>query len=117
MQVSRSISIAAGATNSNVLESLGLRQRTIPNDMGTALITLFATGSATGLEHEFFVGSNNPIERSAVNAQNRIPVVPDDVVNTEPIVGFANDQLQLAVTNTTAGALTYFFTLETADPE
>jgi hypothetical protein len=78
-------------------------------------IELFATGSAVGLSHSLFVGNDNPIENSQVNAQNRFPVVPDDLVNTDVIEAGASEQLQLAVTNATGGALTYFFTLVLAD--
>lgn len=115
MQVSFSISIAANTTDQNVLETLGLRVRTVPQSKALVAIQLFATGSATGLQHAFFVGNDNPIETSVVNAQNRVPVVPDDAVNTETIEAVGGEQLQLQVTNTTGGALTYFGTLEIQD--
>ena len=111
MQVTQSISIAANATDQNILQTLGLRIREVLGFPGQIFtLTLLATGSAAGLEHSFFVGQDNPMETSAVNANNRIPIVPDDAVMTD-VEAMSGEQLQLQVTNTTAGALTYNFTL------
>ena len=106
-----SISVPANSTIQNVLQNLGARVRTIQQNYRFARLTLFATGSATGLSLSFYVGSRNPIESSTVNTQNRIPVVPDDLVATD-MYGTGNDQLQLQATNSTAGALTLFFRIE-----
>ena len=113
MQVTRSISIPANSTV-NVLEADGVRLRFIDINVQVADIELYSTGSATGLEQSLFVGSDNPIEKSIVNTQNRFPVIPDDLVNTEEIEGEGGEQLQLNIENTTAGALTYFYTLVVA---
>lgn len=111
LTVTDSVSVAANSTDQNVLQTNGNRVRTIPQQFGIVRITLYDTGSATGLNSSLFNGNDNPIENSAVNAQNRVPVVPDDIVATD-IYGSGGEQLQLSVTNTTAGALTYFYRIE-----
>jgi hypothetical protein len=105
------IDVPANSTIQNVLQNLGARVRTIPQGYSFARLTLFATGEAAGLQLSFFVGSRNPIETSVVNALNRIPIVPDDLIATD-MFGTGNDQLQLQATNTTGGALFLFFRLE-----
>lgn len=109
--VTRSISIAANVTDPNILNTLGLRVRTVAADAGAVEITLFSTGSATGLEHAFFVSADNPMEQSIVNIRNAVPIIPDDLVIADVPAG-PGEQVQLLVENTTVGALTYFFTLE-----
>ena len=112
MQVTQSISIAANTTDNNVLDTLGLRAKQVPGAAGALYaVSLLATGSAAGLEHSLFIGQDQPVERSVVNAQNRIPVVPDDAVTPQPIAAESGEQIQIEVTNTTGGALTYVFTL------
>jgi hypothetical protein len=111
IQFTGSIDVPANSTIQNVLQNLGARIRTVPQSYQFASIALFATGETLGLNISFFVGSRNPIESSIVNANNRVPIVPDDVVSVDMLAG-GNDQLQLQVTNTTAGALFLFFRLE-----
>ena len=106
LQATFDVSIGASATDQNVLQTEGLRIRTIPQEFGVVKIALFETGSAAGLESSFFIGNNNPVENSVVNAQNRVPVVPDDLVAAD-MLARGGEQLQLTVVNTTAGALTY----------
>jgi hypothetical protein len=100
-QITFSLSIAANTTDQNVLQTVGARIRTIEQGSGAVGIELLDTGSAVGLERSFFVGSANPVENSVVSLANRIPIFPDDAVNTEPIVAFGGEQLQITVTNTT----------------
>ena len=111
LTVTDSVSVAANSTDQNVLQTNGNRVRTIPAQFGIVRITLYQTGSATGLQSSLFNGNDNPIENSVVNTQNRVPVVPDDLV-TSDIYGRGGEQLQLQATNTTAGALTYFYRLD-----
>jgi hypothetical protein len=111
LTVTDSVSVAANTTDQNVFQTNGNRVRTIPAEFGIVRITLYETGSATGLQSSFFNGNNNPIENSLVNVQNRVPVVPDDIVATD-MFGRGGEQLQLQATNTTAGALTYFYRVE-----
>lgn len=93
-------SIAANATNSNVLT--GERYERAPyNAMGG----LYVTGSAAGLTAELNVGGDSVTPPTQVNTQNRFPVVPDDILvaDWEAIGG---NLIQVTVVNTTAGALT-----------
>ena len=106
--IQNSISIPANSTNNNVLSNL--RFENIPDD---TVMALLATGSATGLQHEFFVANRAVVELSAVSTANRIPQQEDLIL--DEIEGTVGDKLQLSVTNTTAGALTYFYRIEFAD--
>jgi hypothetical protein len=103
-----SISVGANSTNSNVLS--GKRFENLGNN---ALMTLYATGSAAGLQVELFSGNRAVIEKSAVGAENRIPIDEDRIL--DEIEGFAGEKLQMSVSNNTGGALTYFYRLEFDD--
>ena len=109
--VTDQISVAANSTDQNVLQTNGNRIRTVAQSIAVARVTLYSTASATGLQESFFAGSQNPVENSRVSLQNRIPIVPDDVVATDIYVR-GGEQLQLQVANTTAGALTYFYRID-----
>lgn len=110
-QVARTISIAANTTV-EVLENLGVRLQTLPGGPNQVYaIALLATTTAAGLEHSFFVGNSQPIERSAVSSANRYPVQHEDNVNGEPIFARGGNRLAYEVTNTTAGALVLTFIL------
>lgn len=102
----QSISIAANSTNNNVLS--GQRYERPPF---SGIGSLYATGSAAGLTAELNVAGNSITPPVTVNSQNRIPVVPDDLL----LEGFeipGDTLLQLTVVNTTAGALTFFWKVE-----
>jgi len=101
-------SIAAGATV-NVLA--GSRFENVPR---TGFLLLAQTGSAAGLESELFVGTRNALEDSPVGAQNRTPIIPDDVVVDE-VDAFSGEKVQLRVQNTTAVSLTYQARLQLDD--
>lgn len=103
-----SISIAANATNSNVLS--GKRFENLGNNV---LMSVFATSSASGIRVELFSGNRAVIEKSLVSAANRIPQTDDLVLNE--IEGYAGEKLQLSAENTTAGALTLFYRIEFDD--
>ena len=103
--ISDSVSVGANATNNNVLSNTRFE-----NVLNFGMVDLLATGSATGLFHTLFIGDRNYVERSGVSAQNRTPLVPDDAVVTDAEAA-PGEKIQLSVENTTAGALTYFFTL------
>lgn len=112
--VTDQISIAANTTDQNILQTNGNRVRTVPQGWAVARLTYFSAGSAAGLEESVFAGNQNPLENSRVSAQNRIPVVPDDMTVTDIYVK-GGEQLQISVTNTTAGALTHFYRVELED--
>lgn len=92
--------IAAGAT-SNVLAG-----KRFENVSRTGFLALAQTGSAAGLDAELYVGTRNAVEKSPVGGTNRVPQIPEDLVVDE-VDAFAGEKIQLNVTNTTAGALTY----------
>jgi hypothetical protein len=91
--------VGAYATNNNVLS--GLRYERAPVD---CIGQLYVNGSATGLKCELNVGGIAVTELIKVNVQNRLPVIPDDVL----VPGFevpAGALLQVKVQNTTSGSL------------
>lgn len=101
-----SISVGAGLTNNNVVN--GQRYERAPFD---AIGTLYAAGSAAGLTAEVNIGGRSITPPVTVNAQNRVPVIPDDLT----VEGFEcpkGDLVQLTVVNTTGGALTFFWKIE-----
>lgn len=104
-------SVAANATNANVLT--GQKYERPPFD---AYGALYMTGSATGLFAELNVNSMAVSDEIALSAQNRVPLVPDDL----QIGGWeapGTGLIQLRVRNSTGGALTAFWKvlLESAD--
>lgn len=106
-----SISIAANSTNENVLT--GQRYERAPID---AMGALYCAGSALGLTAELNVGGSSITPPTAVNAQNRLPVVPDDSL-VEDWPSPEGELIQLRVVNTTAGALTFFWRVELDEDE
>lgn len=102
-----SVSIAANSTV-NVLS--GKRYENVGSD---TLASFFAAGSALGLRMEFFAGNRAVVESSAVSAANRIPQVDDLVISDFP--AYAGEKLQLNISNTTGGALTFLYRLDFDD--
>lgn len=86
----------------------------VPTGAQAYRVRLYATASGSGVEHELFVGGDNPLERSTVSSQNRIPLVPDDfVVETYADPG---ERITLNLYNTDAtNSRTYFGRIE-VDP-
>ena len=98
--------ITANGSNGSVLN--GTRLEFAEED---GSIDVYTTGSAVGLKQDLRVGSNEVIESSAVNTQNRLPVVPDDVLVADVPV-LAGEKITLATQNTTVGALTFNWRVE-----
>ena len=94
-------SVAAHSRNDNALDNTDLERA--PFD---GLLTIYQTGSATGLRSTLKIGQRTAMDRTVVNTQNRMPVEPDDFIIGEVEV-FAGETVRLIVENTTAGALTY----------
>lgn len=101
-----SASIAANSTNPSLFGST--RFEYAPD---SGYLALFTNGSALGLTFRLLVGGNEIVETSEVNAQNRFPVIPDDL-SAGGIWVSAGQRITVEVTNTTAGALTIFARLE-----
>lgn len=104
-----SVSIGAGATNENVLSGQRYERSPFP-----ALGGLYVCGSATGLTAELNVGGRSVTPPTAVNTQNRFPVVPDDSLVTDWEAN-EGELIQVRGVNTTAGALTLFWRVELDD--
>jgi len=83
----------------------------VPTGAQAYRVRLYSTASGSGVEHELFIGGDNPLERSVVSQQNRIPVVPDDfVVETYADPG---ERIVLNLHNTdTTNARDYFGRIE-----
>lgn len=103
-----SVSIAANAAT-EVLANF--RNAVVDPASRGAVIRISYTASAIGLEADAFVGQRSVIEQGIVSIQNRIPLIPDDVVASN-IPGRPNERVTLTATNTTGGALVFFFRLE-----
>lgn len=104
--VQDSNSIAANATNANVIANT--RLEFAPED---GMIDIYVNGSALGLDVRALIDGNEVIERTSVNAQNRFPVVPDDILMGSVEV-LAGQKVTIEISNTTAGALTEFHRVE-----
>lgn len=107
-----SVSVAANSTTENVLS--GNRYERSP--FGIALGALYCAGSAAGLVAELNVGGRSITPPNTVNAQNRLPVIPDDLLVDE-WVAYGGELIQIRVTNTTGGALTFNFKMELMEME
>ena len=101
VQLVAEVSIAANATNDNVMRDQ--QYQTAPFD---CYLTLRDTGSATGLRRSLLISGRSIVDRGFVNTNNRVPIVPDDLITSNVPVR-AGQQITLPVFNTTAGALTF----------
>jgi len=98
-------SVAANATVANVLagkvhEFVGRPSR----------IRIYGTGSAVGLNMTLIVGNVSIVQDQELNAQNRMPILPDDFVAEAGALG--GDRIVVSLRNTTAGAITGFTRVE-----
>ncbi len=100
-----SVSVAANAVSANVLA--GLLYEFLPYN---AKFSILATGSATGLRATVNVGGEQILDDSAVNLQNRFPIVPDDLLVSDG--GRIGERLIVRFRNTTIGALTAFWLVQ-----
>lgn len=102
--IQSSVSIAANSTNDNVLT--GSQFEFLPYD---AYLEFGVNGSAAGLVADIYSGQDTIAEGMGVNTQNRFPVYPDDFPLND--VAAAGERIKLRARNTTAGALTLFFSV------
>ncbi len=98
--------VTAGDTTKNALS--GERYERPPFN---AFGSLYMAGSALGLVAELNVGGRSICPPSPINANNRIPIVPDDLLITD-VECPVGEQIQLTVQNPTGGSLTYFYRME-----
>jgi hypothetical protein len=92
-------SVGANAVVANVLAGKSAEFVKEPS-----VITISATGSASGLNITAIIGEEIVIEDQPIGAQNHFPVVPDDVLAQGG--GFPGDRIVVKLRNTTGGALT-----------
>ena len=95
------VTIVAATTNPNVLQG-----RLLDRAPFLANGKIFATGSAAGLQATITNGMNIEARAVDVNAQNRIPVDPDDLLLGD-IIFQPGASFGIAVTNTTVGDLDF----------
>jgi len=102
--IQKSVSVAAGATNDNVIT--GSQFEYLPYN---ALVEFGLNGSATGLLADVYSGQDIIAEDIALNALNRTAIYPDDYTFND--VAAAGDRLKVRVRNPTGGALTVFYSV------
>lgn len=98
-------SVAANAVVSNALS--GKQFEFLPYD---AVVTIGGTASTVGLNFTVLNGGMTEIDDQEVNAQNRLPILPDDVVTR--FAAPKGSRLTVKYRNTTAGAITAFLTVD-----
>lgn len=98
-------SVAANATVANALTGKLHEFLSSPS-----VVRLYNTASAVGLNVTFVIGSESIVQDQEVNAQNRLPIVPDDFVAE----GFGNtgERVLVSLRNTTGAAITGFTRVE-----
>lgn len=73
-------------------------------------VRLFACAAATGLNATLIVGNVTAMQDQEINAQNRMPIVPDDFVVEAG--GLKGERVVVQLRNTTAGAIVAFTRVE-----
>jgi len=107
--IKRLDSIAANASVGDqlVAAAVRLQLRTAQVD---GVVELALTQSATGLQIDILIGSENVGSDIQPNIKASAPLVNEDGVGSYPIL--AGEQVSLAVRNTTAGALNLGYALD-----
>lgn len=100
-----SVVVAANAVSANVLAGQ-LFEFLAQNSQ----IVLSCSGSAAGLNVTLLAGGVALINDQAIGAQNRFPLVPDDIITQEVVP--AGARLLLTFRNTTGAALTAFWRVD-----
>lgn len=98
-------SIAANVSVANVMS--GKAQEFVQEP---SLVRLFNTASAVGMFCTLIVGDEVVVEDQEINAQNRMPLVPDDFFAEAG--GLQGDRIVVKYRNSTAGAITVFTRVE-----
>lgn len=98
MRISKTLSVAANTTTTNVLAG----------EMGeyldsTSAVRLAAVAAAAGLFASFIVGRDVALDDQELSNANRYPIFPDDVVGEEG--GLAGEKLTLRFRNSTGVAI------------
>ncbi len=102
--IQNSVSVAANATNDNVLQ--GSQFEFLPYH---SLLEFGLVASAAGLVADVYSGQDTVAEAFALSIQNRFPIYPDDYPLND--VAAAGERIKVRVRNTTGGALTVFYSV------
>ena len=102
--IQNSVSIAANATNDNVIQ--GSQFEFLPFN---AFLEFGLVASAAGLVADVYTGQDTIAESYALNTQNRFPVYPDDFNLNDVAAG--GERVKVRIRNTTGGALTAFYAI------
>jgi hypothetical protein len=102
-----SVSVAGNAVSTNQLNG-----QLYEFQPAGAPVQLLTTGSATGLRVTLVAGIP-VVNDQAIGLQNRFPLIPDDRIWMGRVK--MNCRLVLTFRNTTAGALTAFWRVDTQD--
>lgn len=94
-------SVAANATVQNVLAGKLFEFASRPS-----IAKLYATAAAVGLNVSFLIGTRAIIDDQEVNAQNRMPIIPDDFAASGGAL--AGERLVVRLRNTTGAAIVAF---------
>jgi len=94
-------SVAANATVQNVFAG-NLNEFLQSN----SLVNLYASAAAVGLNVTLIVGDEIFLDDQEVSAQNRMPLVPEDLV--VQAAGFQGDRVIVRYRNTTGAAIVTF---------
>lgn len=97
--------VAANSTSTNVLT--GKSHEFVPFP---SVVSLYCAAEGIGLNATFLVGGVAIVDDQEVNAQNRMPIIPDDYVAQTVCRG--GERLLLRFRNTTGGALDGFSRVE-----
>ena len=97
--ISANVSVAANTRSANIVAGESFEFLTRP-----AIVSLYATGSALGLEADVLIGGRSVAQGADINANNRVPRRDED--GLVQFAGGAGERLFVTLLNTTAGALT-----------
>lgn len=101
-----SYSVPANSVVDNVITGQRFERAPWP-----AVGQLYVNGSAAGLKAELNVNGQSITPPVTCNIQNRVPVVPDDLL-VDYFEVLPNGLLQLSITNTTGAALTAYWRIQ-----
>lgn len=74
--------------------------------MTNSIVRLYGSAAAVGLNMSLLIGNELFLDDEEVSAQNRMPLVPDDLVVEG--AGFAKDRVIVRYRNTTGAAIIAF---------
>lgn len=99
-------SVAANTTIANAL--VGKTMEFVAEQRAT--VDLYATAAAVGMFYSLIIGSEIVVEDQEVNAQNRMPIIPDDFLARGG--AFKGDRVVVKVRNSTAAPIIAFTRVE-----